>query len=208
MKLPAKLDSGSHDTPEHGLCVMEAAAMFAGEKHSARPKCVAPTLREFLIPLNDWMTDDERQVLMAYVPKLVGTAHDECLAESEQRRGFLCADYAVRVFAPITLRSAGLEREAVRLEALPEIVDAVRAASYAGAASYVSAAWAASSAASAAAGAASAASYAARAARAASAASAAAGAVSAAWAASSAASAAAGRAQVIRRCMELLGKMI
>jgi len=114
---------------------MEAAAMLAGEQHNYQPQCVAPTIRVFGMNLNDMMTDDERVRLVPFVMKVVGTSGDEMLAESEQRRAFLCADYAVRVFAPISLRAYGFEEGALTMENLPRIVDkqtAASAARYAG----------------------------------------------------------------------------
>ena len=41
------LDRGFHNAPDDGLCFMEAAAFFAGEKHSDHPACVSPVLGAF-----------------------------------------------------------------------------------------------------------------------------------------------------------------
>jgi hypothetical protein len=67
--------------------------------------------------LNDWLPDDARQRLKAYIPRLVGTAEPDL----ELRRAFACADAAVRVFAPLALAAAGLVEEAAKLGALAPV---------------------------------------------------------------------------------------
>ncbi len=39
-----QLAKGGHDDPGQGLCLLEAAAYLAGEKHSDHPACVSPIL--------------------------------------------------------------------------------------------------------------------------------------------------------------------
>ena len=37
-------EKGNHGSRDEGLCVMEAAASFAGERHTDQPACASPTL--------------------------------------------------------------------------------------------------------------------------------------------------------------------
>lgn len=47
------LRAGAHTSPEDDMCLMEAVAFFAGERHSDRPLCACPILGEFGRGLND-----------------------------------------------------------------------------------------------------------------------------------------------------------
>ncbi|MHB8420661.1 MAG: hypothetical protein ACYDCL_21525, partial [Myxococcales bacterium] len=60
---------------------------------------------------NDATDDAGRAALVPYIPRLVDTADPA----KEQRRAFILADAAVRVFAPTALRVAGLVAEADNL---------------------------------------------------------------------------------------------
>jgi hypothetical protein len=77
-------------------------------------------IRSFCIGLNDNFDDDMRQLLKPYALKVIGTRADKV---TEQRRMFLCADFAVRTLAPIALRAAGYKTEATKLAKLPPIID-------------------------------------------------------------------------------------
>ncbi len=69
-----RLTAGEHDSPADGLCLMEAVALFAGERHRDWPTCVCPVLIEFGRVLNDTMPDQWRtDLLLPLVPVLVGT---------------------------------------------------------------------------------------------------------------------------------------
>jgi hypothetical protein len=126
------LQPGSHNTREDGLCVMEAVAWLAGEKHSDMPKCASPVISQYCQVLND-AGPEFRERLKPYIYKIIGTVSPEL----DQARGFIAADYAVRVFAPIALRHAGLTQEANSLELLSRIVDRETAAyAYAYSAAY------------------------------------------------------------------------
>lgn len=118
------LSHGQHDTPEEGRCAMEWVAYVAGEPHSDRPACVSPMLRSYGINLNDSLPDDLRQSLRPYLARCIGTRGDG----HDERRGFLCADYAVRVFAPIELDARGHREDAERLRSLDPVVDRESAA--------------------------------------------------------------------------------
>ena len=149
------LDRGCHTGPEAGGCVMEWVSALAGEPWSDHPACTSPVIAAYVRILNDEMSDTERQCLVAYIPRLVGTT---ATPQVEVRRAYMAADTAVRVFAPAGLRAAGITEQAERLAGLPEIVDvaaawAARAAAATAEAGEVagSAAWAARAAAAAAA---------------------------------------------------------
>ena len=112
------LDSGGH-SPDSHYCLMEAVAYVAGEAWSDRPACVSPCLAAYGRALNDAMPTKQRQRLIPLIPRLIGTAQPEL----EQQRAYLLADVAMRVLAPMALRSAHLDDDAGKLEALPPIID-------------------------------------------------------------------------------------
>jgi len=58
--------SGSHARRAQGVCAMEAVAWLAGEPHSDAPACTALPLRKFVIGTNDWMTGEERRLLLPW----------------------------------------------------------------------------------------------------------------------------------------------
>jgi hypothetical protein len=127
---------GSHETRARGLCVMEAVAWFAGEKHADRPQCACPVLTSFAIKLNDRIYDDEERtrIMRPLIPRLVNTRGTR---ELEVRRAYVAADFAARDCAPRALDSAAsvLERRgktehatklrgfATQLRELPAVVD-------------------------------------------------------------------------------------
>ena len=111
------LRSGAHTSPSDGVSLMEAVSALAGEPWSNRPSCTSPVIAAYARSLNDWLPDDARQRLKAYVPRLIGTAEPDL----ELRRAFACADAAVRVFAPLAFAAAGLVEEAAKLGALAPV---------------------------------------------------------------------------------------
>ncbi len=113
------LKSGKHNNPDDGLCAMEWVAYLGGEEHSDSPVCVDPPLRKFAIGLNDRLPNDLRQELRPYLARMIGTAGDGRTKE----RGFMLADWAVRVTAAEALGAAGRTKEAATLRDLPEITD-------------------------------------------------------------------------------------
>lgn len=84
---------------------------------------VCPNVRLLMIKINDtdWWTDDadRTHVLMQYVDKILNTKN----VELESKRAFLCADYAVRVFAAKALEAAGRQEDAAKLRACDPIID-------------------------------------------------------------------------------------
>ena len=108
------LRPGAHTSASDGVSLMEAVSVLAGEPWSNSPSCTSPVITAYARSLSDWLPDDERQWLKAYIPRLVGTAEPDL----ELRRAFACADAAVRVFARLGFTSAGLVEEAAKLSAL------------------------------------------------------------------------------------------
>lgn len=94
------LGRGAHDSPEDGMCLMEAAAIFAGERFSDDPACVSPVLSEAGRTLNDTLPADKRQRLVALLPRLLGTADDGL----DEWRGWAAMDWLARTWVPAWLR--------------------------------------------------------------------------------------------------------
>lgn len=121
-----KLVSGS-GSEQTGACWMSALHWYTRRDRtwSDHPDCVSPVIRELCIRLNDMCIDGEREELIGkHLFASVGTNTGEA---DDQRRAYLCADRAIRVFAPIALRVVGLESHALALEAVAPIVDVVSA---------------------------------------------------------------------------------
>lgn len=74
-KLPEglRLMKGAHNSPDSGMCVMEAVAFVAGERHSDSPECASPMIASFLRAWNDSVSDEKRQELLPYVERLVNS---------------------------------------------------------------------------------------------------------------------------------------
>ena len=114
------LDKGAHDSPDEGMCVMEATALLAGEGMTDSPACASPVIATFLRTWNDQLPDDDRQQLKRYIPLLIGTAGSP---ELEGRRAWMALDWLVRTYTPAWLRCAGLTDQADALAGLPEFAD-------------------------------------------------------------------------------------
>ena len=118
--LEINLSSGAHKSPQDGICIMECVAYINGEEHSDKPACACPVITAFAIRTNDWMIDSERSQLLPFVLRIAGS---KATKEIERQRGYIAADYAVRVFAPIALRARSLEDLAKRMEECQPITD-------------------------------------------------------------------------------------
>ena len=140
------LARGAHHNRSNGLCVMEAVAWLAGERHTDNPDCVSPAIASFLRAWNDQLNDNTRQILKPLIPRVVGTRTTD---EDEETRAWLATDWLAREFAPAWLDLAGLTDHADRLrkldaltstdlaeQALPIITEASEASSAAGAAAW------------------------------------------------------------------------
>ncbi|MGH2374715.1 MAG: hypothetical protein ACRDIC_14770, partial [bacterium] len=97
--------AGGH-SPDSQMCVMEAVAYVAGEEWTDSPKCASQVIAQFLRSWNDALSDEDRQRLKPYIPKVIGTAAS---TEAEERRAWIVTDWLSRTLAPAFLRLAGLE---------------------------------------------------------------------------------------------------
>ncbi len=86
------LSRGKHRSPEDGACVMELAALLAGEPFSDHPRCVSPVIGSFLRAYNDAIDPDRRQDLYRYATKVIGTRGTE---ELERARARMIARWVV-----------------------------------------------------------------------------------------------------------------
>src|SRR5437879_12245450 len=98
------LRPGAHTSASDGVSLMEAVSSLAGEPWSNSPSCTSPVIAAYARSLNDWLPDDERQRLKAYIPRLVGTA----APNRDLSHAFACADAAARGFARRAFAAAGL----------------------------------------------------------------------------------------------------
>jgi hypothetical protein len=106
------LSVGVHPTPAHGVCVMEAASVVAGEPWTDRPQCTSPAISRFLRRWNDTLPYRPRQALKRYICPVVGT---RTTAADELERLALVTDWLVRVYTPAWLGLAGLAAAAATL---------------------------------------------------------------------------------------------
>lgn len=118
------LAKGGHHNPSDGLCLLEAAAYVAGERHTDHPDCVSRVLGTFGRHLNDVLPDDTRQQLVPLIPLLPGTAGDGL----DERRSFMTLDWLIRMWLPTWLELSPACRDAAaRVRELGRIVDMVSA---------------------------------------------------------------------------------
>ncbi len=71
-----RLAPGGHDSPRDGVCVVELASVLAGERFSDRPDCVDHVIGGYLRSLNDRASHAERQRLLPYAERAVGSRGD------------------------------------------------------------------------------------------------------------------------------------
>jgi len=112
-----KLESGSH-SDQTAMCVMEAVAYVAGEPWSDHPQCVCPIIASFLRRWNDDLDDAGRQRLKPYIARVIETRRS---AAVEDRRGWMAADWMLRVHLPAWLELGGLKDQADAIRAMPAI---------------------------------------------------------------------------------------
>ena len=108
------LASGGHESPDQGMCFMEAVAWLRNSDaepmdFNDAPRCVAPTIRSCGIGLNDGIKDAavRTALLKPLIPVVVGTA---TTAADEQTRAWLATDFLVRQCLPAWLECAGGEK--------------------------------------------------------------------------------------------------
>ena len=114
-----RLDSGPHTTFDDGHCAMEVVAWLAGEGHTDAPDCASVVLREFTIGINDRWGDAQRQRLVPFLPRMVGTAGDG----KDEARSYMALDWLIRTFTPAWLDLAGHGESAAELRELRPITD-------------------------------------------------------------------------------------
>ena len=71
-----RLEPGAHDSPDDGVCIVELASMLAGEEFSDDPECVDEVIASFLRSWNDRASYSDRQRLLPYAERVVGTRAD------------------------------------------------------------------------------------------------------------------------------------
>jgi hypothetical protein len=113
------LDTGAHDSFEAGHCLNEAAAWLASEPHSDRPACVSPVLRSFTMRLNDGLDDEQRQLLLPFAARIVGTAGDG----QDGARLALARRALLEDLLPAWLQLAGMDDQIPVLAALADSDD-------------------------------------------------------------------------------------
>lgn len=91
-----RLYPGRHTGQSGQLCLLEAAAVLAGEPLTDHPRCVSPIVRTLGIRLNDLATHRQRQTLTRFLPNLVGTAGDG----KEDARRWVALDFSLRTVWP------------------------------------------------------------------------------------------------------------
>ncbi len=116
-----KLERGEHTKAQAAkghACLLEWTAIFAGVDYGDHPTCTSPVLGAFGRSLNDGLPEEQRQRLIPFIPRLVGTAGDPA---ADEVRAWMATDWLVRTFTPTWLRKAGLTAHADALIALPEL---------------------------------------------------------------------------------------
>lgn len=68
------LAAGKHESGSGEACVMEYVSILAGEQFSDHPSCTDPVLAAAARSVNDWMTDEGRQMIVPLIGRLFGTA--------------------------------------------------------------------------------------------------------------------------------------
>ena len=119
---PARLDQvrlhpGKHTVESGQLCLLEAAAVLAGEPLTDHPQSVSPIVCTLGIRLNDLATHRQRQKLTRFLPNLVSTAGDG----KEEHRRWVALDHSVRTVWPRWVDRIGMREEAAALSGLPPI---------------------------------------------------------------------------------------
>lgn len=133
-----RLARGGHSSDEiYGgeACLVEAASVEAGPPEGAdddwtpddHDERVSPIIATYCRRLNDDLGDEDRQRLLPYKARIIGTRDDS----KEEARRWLVTDWMVHKHLPLWLRAAGCEEQAAAVEALPTITsrnewDAVR----------------------------------------------------------------------------------
>jgi hypothetical protein len=113
------LEKGAHDEFADGHCAMEVVSWLAGLGFTDAPECSSQVLRTFTIGLNDQWDEANRQRLVPFLPRMIGTAGDG----KDEARSYLALDWLIRTYTPAFLDLANLSVEAQGLRDLRRIVD-------------------------------------------------------------------------------------
>jgi hypothetical protein len=154
---PIKLLKGSHaDTGETGQgCVMNVIAYLNGEPQiTDQSPCVCFVARPILIWLNDFLSDEDRQRMIPFIERAMGSRSDDpkifvSRAEAAARFAQKCSEIAASAASAACAESAAWAADAASAARAADAADAASAASAAcaeSAASAASAAWAESAA--------------------------------------------------------------
>ncbi|MEU7904592.1 hypothetical protein [Actinoplanes sp. NPDC049118] len=111
------LGSGLSNSPEQGIFLLRAVALYAGEDPAGDPACVSPTLCMVGRWLSWALPAEARQELKPLIPRLVGTAGDGL----DEARSYLALDWVIRTHVPAWLDLAGLPAPARSLRELRPI---------------------------------------------------------------------------------------
>ena len=114
---PVRLYPGTHTGQSGQLCLLEAAAVLAGEPLTDHPRSVSPIVCTLGIRLNDLATHRQRQTLTRFLPNLGGTAGDG----KEDHRRWVALDFSVRTVWPRWVDRLGMGEEAAALRGLAPI---------------------------------------------------------------------------------------
>jgi hypothetical protein len=106
-----RLRRGHGIHPRDGACLLDAVSYLEYGTLGDHPECVCPVIAAFGRGINDAMSDEGRQRLRVFIPRLVGTVDPD----SEQARAEYLAWQAIRVFAPLALEAAGFKEQATAL---------------------------------------------------------------------------------------------
>ena len=93
------LSRGRHPDAEPGVCLMEFTALLAGEDLTDRPICVHPLVAAVARVVNDAVSDEVRDELLALGPALPGTTTD--VPEIADRITLTVIEAALPVALPI-----------------------------------------------------------------------------------------------------------
>jgi len=120
--VPARLDQvrlhpGRHTEASGQPCLLEVAAVLAGEPLTDHPRCVSPIVCTLGIRLNDLGTHRQRQTLTRFLPHLVGTAGDG----KEDARRWVALDFSLRTVWPRWVDRLGMQEEAAELRGVAPI---------------------------------------------------------------------------------------
>lgn len=140
------LKVGSHEFPgpDGGTCINEAAIVAGGfayrkiESVEDMPDCTSRVIAAYALALNDNAPDVERQKLMVFVTRILGTA--DTPAVERQRAEFIAIQTVKRILPPV-LRAVSLKSRADQCAGVQTLAQARAAAD--AAAAYAAAAHAA-----------------------------------------------------------------